>query len=374
MAAQLPAPSSCSTNVTYAHVQFAWAAVDGAQTYTIHRDGIFLTSVAAPTTTWTDTPAEGEHEYCVEDSASGFTTSNRCCSLAPSVYPPAAPVCAASWNLAKAIFFHWKDVVGETQYAILRDSHLLQFVAANETTYLDTTATPGYHLYCVRANNLVGSSGLSCATGFALEYYPPRVRLSWHTCDPQTSNQLFQGPGTYTLVVSVIGLPVRIAGNTTKLTIHPILTDAWRFDDGGCQTDRMHAQVTGLDADCPGIPTGDYPLFIIAADYDLTSHSLGLHLETQQGEAFDPALTQRYVLWRVAFDHSHSMAGSDSDPATCDGAERSLEIDFQSTIHDGYGGMLDADPETGDAPVRWNGPSPVGIAPTTWGRVKALYR
>jgi len=88
---------------------------------------------------------------------------------------------------------------------------------------------------------------------------------------------------------------------------------------------------------------------------------------------FTTTANQRYILWKIDFDHTHSIAGSDADPATCDGASIPLNITVVPQILILGGLALPLAMEPNDLPAYWNG-GQVRVQPVTWGRVKALYR
>jgi len=195
-------------------------------------------------------------------------------------------------------------------------------------------------------------------------------RLSWGTCESQVPDQDFAGPAEYTLVLSAHGPVSSNYGHDTEMRIRPAVPDAWRFDDAGCQTG---ARLT-LDAkpteSCP-VMRGANPLPITAYFIDADG-SVVVRLAV----AYDDMTTienQRYVLWNIGFDHTHSIAGVDSDPATCDGAGQPLNFSVISHIVLTSGTLVVLAPDPADQPVTWNHGS-VRTQPVTWGRVKALYR
>lgn len=370
--APLPSPDFCTTTVSRGLVQFSWGGVVGAQQYLVYRDGVLIGSPLAPTTQWDDArPLSGLHDYCVQATAPGFDPSAACCSHASDPFPPANPKnVQASNDLFGAIRVSWGDVDGETHFLVSRDDQLVYTTAAHETTFFDSPRWDS-HRYCVRAMNDIGPSGPICATGAALDT-GAYLRLSWGTCTPQVSQQEFHGPDVYTMVISARGVPFTNSGHDTQVTITPDVPDAWRFDDAGCQTlARLSLKHQALGADCPAM-VGTNPLAI--TDYQVYPGGATLRLAITYDELpTDPQ--QRYVLWKVGFDHTQSVAGSDSDPSTCDGAEvpltfaASSQVLLTQTQHN-----MPVVPETFDAPVRWTGTQPVKTRATTWGRVKSLYR
>jgi len=377
-AAPLPSPAPCTTVVTRGKVQFSWSAVAGAQRYLVYRDGVLIASPLAPENGYDDLrPLLGIHEYCVQATAAGFDPSDPCCSQASDPFPPSTPKNQqASNDLFGAIRFSWSDVDGATHFAVSRDNQLVYTAAAHETTFLDTGVFLS-HQYCVQALNDVGASGRVCATGAATDT-GAFVRLSWGTCDPQVSEQDFQGPDVYTLVASARGVPLTNVGHDTEITISSGVPDCWRFDEGGCQGLGRLVLKNEAVGTCPAM-LGLNPLAI--TDYQVDPNGAGgqgsasLRLAVTYDEmTTDPR--QRYVLWTIGFDHGHSAAGTDGDPETCDGADVHMTLTAISHILLTYGQyQLPAAPEPQDAPVRWTGLThPVRTQMTTWGKVKSLYR
>src|SRR5262249_705123 len=193
------------------------------------------------------------------------------------------------------------------------------------------------------------------------------------TCSPQVANQNFLGAGIYTLVLSARGDANTNFGHDSQLTIHPAVPDAWRFDNAGCQTEnRLDLRVDGIGDTGPPM-LGASPLTVASYFLDLDG-SAALRLAITYDD-ITTAENQRYILWKIAFDHTHSIAGTDADPTTCDGASAPLHFAVTSQILLTSGYVANATPETGDGTATWNG----GIAfarqrQATWGRIKGMYR
>jgi len=242
-------------------------------------------------------------------------------------------------------------------------------VPKDTTTYLD--GVTGSHHYCVSAYNASGNSAPCCTDGVSVAP-AMSARLSWGSCTTQVNNQNFSGPAIYTLVLSVLGGATENVGHDSELRIRPAVPDAWRFDDAGCQTgSRLDLQVAGLGDSCPAM-LGANPLTITSYFIDVDG-SAALRLAV----TYDNLTTvpnQRYVLWKIGFDHTHSIAGSDADPSTCDGASTPLNLtmDF-TTLLLASGFPLNAPLNPNDQPAYWNG-GQVPTKPVTWGRLKGLYR
>jgi hypothetical protein len=184
------------------------------------------------------------------------------------------------------------------------------------------------------------------------------VRLSWGTCDPQVADTTFSGPGIYKLVVSAIGVDGTLIGHDSKITIGPGIQDAWRFDDGGCQGgERLAITSNGLSKTCPPL-RGTNPLAITLYGYDAGTHTVELRLALVFDE-FSASADTRYTLWQLTFDHTYSVAGADSEVATCDNAGPPYACSFAiaTQVLSATGVAEDLQLASSDAIATWNGGS-----------------
>lgn len=366
---QLPAPG-CSYSVGGGKVTFYWGAVAGAQGYYVYRDGVLVSTEPGNTTDYTEVPPGGDHRYCVQAFASGAETSDSCCVNYTDVLTPPGPLspCAASSYLQGQVLIQWQPATGATEYVILRDGVFLNSVSAPTTEYTDHVSSQGSHQYCIHAINSAGSGPECCANGAAVDA-TVHTRLSWGTCSPQVANQAFSGPGLYTLVLSASGVSISNYGHDSTVHIQPAVPDAWRFDAAGCQTDnRLNLQVASVDS-CPAMKGTNS---LVITDYSL---DLDGSAELRLSIVYDDLITvanQRYILWKIGFDHSNSVTGS-SGPGTCGGADRQLNFGVLTQIGLTDGHYLFPAMEPGDALCTWNAGN-TRTQPTTWGKVKALYR
>jgi hypothetical protein len=166
------------------------------------------------------------------------------------------------------------------------------------------------------------------------------------------------------------------------LYIGPSVSDAWRFDDVGCQTgSRMALNNLPNSKSCPAM-RGSSPLTFTDYEYDPVTQRVTFRLAVSY-DPFTPATGVTYVLWNLVFDHTHSAAGSDADPSTCDNAGLPLTITMSDASDPNYPPFLItpqnvfeyihfADPS--DQIVTWNGSQPVATKASTWGRIKGTYR
>jgi len=229
-------------------------------------------------------------------------------------------------------------------------------------------------------------------------------RLSWGTCDPWVETQNFNGPTAYLLVWSITGTGEANVGTDGNIHIGEFgsgpVPDSWRFDDAGCQTrSQLGLSTSGLTKACPSFKgANDYA----TASVSLTPQGqLELRL-TETYDSFTPNAANRYTAWVITFDHSFSSAGpTPPDQATCGGAElcEGLNLTFADYLTPDNRLVLmpscDSDwyfpqPYWPQSPALLSGTSPAagtssGFAlwnscyydksqPSTWGRVKGLYR
>ena len=326
----------------------------------VTRDGVLLTT--STTGIYTDTsPLEGNHMYCASPVSN---PAESCCVTVTTL--PSNTTCSASSDQVGKVTIHWSDSIFETGYRLYRDDQVATELPENDTSYVDVTS--GSHTYCVEPFNFGGNAGRSCCQGTAIDIPPIAVRLSWNSCSPQITDQDFAGPGSYTLVVSAFGTVEPVIGHDSQILIHPVF-DAWRFDEGGCQdVGRLHLSNAGL-LGCPAM-AGANPLPITS--YAFLDGVCNLRLAL----SFDDFVTdpsQRYLLWKIVFDHSHSVPGTDADPTTCDDADRTVQFDLTARIGLTDGHVITGSSSPGEATVFWNG-LPVAAKPMTWGRLKGLYR
>jgi hypothetical protein len=213
----------------------------------------------------------------------------------------------------------------------------------------------------------------------------PLAVISWgNSCPTAQTNQDFTGPAHYSMWIAVKNLTPadQNVGTQVHLFFAPIVADAWRFDNAGCQTgSRVSMNNLADTKSCPAM-LGPSPMSITTLTYDPTSHQMTLFLGSYY-DSFTPSAGVTYTIWNITFDHSHSIAGSDNDPSTCDGAAVPLTISISNSSDENTSSYLlttqdieehfqFADPH--DQFVTWNGDQPVAAQATTWGRIKSTYR
>lgn len=198
--------------------------------------------------------------------------------------------------------------------------------------------------------------------------------LSWGSCTPQKADQLFAGPAIYKLVLSATGLSQLQLGHDTNILIGPAVPDAWRFDDPGCQTGSQLSLTTAAFAKtCPTF-TGGAPLPITQYGYDPVSKFCALRLAIAYND-WTPVPATRYTLWQMSFDHTYSVVGPTTPGVDCGGVEQGLAFDPEFVqIAQSSGTINFLQPCSGNARCTWQGGPVVPTVPSSWGKVKGLYR
>ena len=200
----------------------------------------------------------------------------------------------------------------------------------------------------------------------------PSLRYSWDDCNPLVLDREFTGPGHYVQTLSVTGLTQPLTLFKVTVMIGPSWPDAWRFDSFGCQGS-SRLTVTTTAAGCDTVPG--------------LAVTVQMHAGVTEGRFIDisgvapagraPDASARYVLARLDFDHSASVAGSSAPPGNCAGADFlfCFGIEYASL----NGGA--EDPVLENGMLTWNVPATPGLCPfrvptraATWGRLKAIYR
>ncbi len=197
----------------------------------------------------------------------------------------------------------------------------------------------------------------------------PNLRLGWDTCDPYVRDKVFSGPAMYRLVMSVNNVTGSYSGYDFTVGFGPMVPDAWRFDAGGCQGDGNATYSTTGTKTCPSLQ-GSGPLAITFFGYDQILKTASLRLANTFNEfPADPAT--RYTLWVLDFNHAMSVVGP-TTPGSCGGADDAMSIDVVKSEMLLTAGDL-VHPLLDEAHAKWNG-NPTPTVPTTWSRVKGMYR
>ena len=218
------------------------------------------------------------------------------------------------------------------------------------------------------------------------------ARLSWGSCDPWVENRDYSGPTVYQLVYTMSGVSAANVGTDSQVRIRhfnfpccggSFTPDAWRFDDHGCQpASQLALNNNAFSKSCPAMK-GTNPLSITQYAIDVDGSAF-LRLAITY-DNFSPSASTRYTIWNILFDHSFSTVGPSDPNNTCGGVEQCEDFSFD------FAGVLavtgqvlylpdcDSDVYLGAPPgvvALWNGGCIFfdKTQPSTWGRVKGLYR
>jgi hypothetical protein len=198
------------------------------------------------------------------------------------------------------------------------------------------------------------------------------VRLSWNSCDSWASDQVFRTPGIYKLVLSATECDGQYVGHSSVIDIAPgPIPDAWRFDDGGCQTSSQWFPSTGaFSKTCPALR--ETSGFTESSYYGIDQSSgHGRLVLSCQHAGYTATSAERYTLWTITLDHAYSVVGPTTPGVDCGGVELPLAFGLETDFWHADGVTTRAIGEERHA--TWNG-GVVRTVPTTWGQVKALYR
>jgi hypothetical protein len=199
----------------------------------------------------------------------------------------------------------------------------------------------------------------------------PIARYNWDRDEPFVRNRDYEGPGVYTQTLSITGLPAGTNFLSFEIEVNVGRETAWRFDTWGCpKPTRLVAHP--IVADCDTMPGLDVLAYWSHPDDGATDN---LSLLILMDPAFVPDPLKRYGLATITFDHE--LAETD-----CFGATSPLCFQILGLYR--VGNTFDIVPEEHDR-LTWNDSSAepdcrphregfVPARPSSWGRVKSLYR
>ena len=198
------------------------------------------------------------------------------------------------------------------------------------------------------------------------------VRLSWNSCESWIPDQVFSSPDTYKLVLSATECDGQYVGHSAVIDIAPgPIPDAWRFDDGGCQTSSQWLASTGaFSKACPALRAASGVTESSYYGIDPSSGHGRLVLSCQHA-GYTASPVERYTLWTITLDHAYSVVGPTTSGVDCGGVELPLVFGLETDFWHADGVTTRAIGEERQA--TWNG-GVVRTVPITWGQVKALYR
>ncbi|MFV0458436.1 MAG: discoidin domain-containing protein [Actinomycetales bacterium] len=160
---------------------------EGASSYSVRRDGSYLTSVA--TTSYTDTDTAGlAHAYTVRYRSAGTTVELDCGTSLGANTGGGDAVCTATLDGSGNPLLTWTST-GATSYSVRRDGKYLTSVS--ETSYTDTAAPVGAHAYVVRYRQSGVNTDLSCGTVTVTDQTPPDANVALRR--PATQSSTYPG-------------------------------------------------------------------------------------------------------------------------------------------------------------------------------------
>lgn len=229
----------------------------------------------------------------------------------------------------------------------------------------------------MKVTRILGTSLLLLAVA-SFAYAQPAHRISWDGCDPYVQNKDFAGAAVYKLVASAINAGEPNNGHRTKVSIGPDLADAWRFDSDGCQVGQLSVGYGGVSKVCAAYQ-GSNPLPLSAFFYDGVTGKAELDVSnTYDLVARDPGV--RYTLWQASFDHAFSDFGPQDPLLACGFVENPLcfhTVFTEMLLEDGSKIPWVLENEF----VTWQDPNndtrcpfATQAEPSSWGRVKGMYR
>jgi hypothetical protein len=214
----------------------------------------------------------------------------------------------------------------------------------------------------------------------------PLLSLSWDDCAVLATDKSWTGPGTYALVISGTGFDGSYTAVDVGISFFPnYVWPAWNFskyDYWGsspkCQ-DPERLTVSGAGGTCPSYPAQSRLGYMFEGGLGYAAPQL-IYVHVALDPAFVAAPAVRYVVTRLEFDHTNSIAGAIPVPGSCELADAPLCIH----LHGGSifrGGDQRALTVFEHKLVTWQSaaitPECLGATPAqarTWGGIKATCR
>jgi hypothetical protein len=145
----------------------SWTGFDfnGVSSVYIRRDGSYLATGGAGSSSYTDTAAApGDRSYVVRWRPGGVVTDIPC-SPDPITVPEGGPTltCSAGLNAESKPVLNWTAVAGISKYSIREAASGWIASLDGVTTYTDSTATPGDYNYIIRYKQQGANVDTPCA-------------------------------------------------------------------------------------------------------------------------------------------------------------------------------------------------------------------
>ncbi len=257
------------------------------------------------------------------------------------------------------------------------------------------------------------------AVSLALVATPPAARadvwLGWSGgCTPPPFEIESYSTADHVLTVSIDGISVQANGIDITLAIFnrcfgegDFIPQAWRFDPAGCQSGALRVEHPASFGGCAGLPPGpNDPMLELVSVSNVTEyvgregfpHTYPV-VYVRVAHTFPTTVLlegQRYVVARIHFDMSNTVAGADPTGQACGCGSTGREIQVvnaslgtitepyglrqsyanQAFWSEGVGCVIDAPKfPAGDAAAA-SDPAclTTAAAPRSWGALKAQYR
>ena len=212
----------------------------------------------------------------------------------------------------------------------------------------------------------------------------PAVRVGWDDCNAPLTDRAWSGPGSYTIVVSGLGFAGSYQRFDAQFEFFPRrVVPAWDFstyDYWGttpCQGPTRLAIANSGDG-CPAWPATQLEAQMWEGSLTGPAPTLiGAHVRFDPAFLADPS--QRYTLFKLVFDHAHSVAGA-GGPGTCGQVEEPMCVNLvDSSLLGGTGQPEEFAFERSfvtwqDPANTTNCPGATPVRAKTWGAIKATYR
>lgn len=177
----LPPPASFeASNGDYCdYVGLSWEEVDGAQQYTLYRDGVFVAYLNGETQ-YLDyfSSIDTTHEYCLTSTGECGESDTTCVFGSRKNPPQNTDYVNASNDNPNQILVIWEETVNTSFYNLYRDGFLLSVLQPGSLEYIDTFVDQNIdYEYCVESVNDCGDSDWNCDTGSLASGYIGDINL-----------------------------------------------------------------------------------------------------------------------------------------------------------------------------------------------------
>ncbi|WP_281228764.1 beta strand repeat-containing protein [Flavobacterium aquiphilum] len=249
------------SNVTASSVNFSWAAVTGATGYKIYKDGTYVSSVAAPTTTGSLSGLTASSAYNIQVLAYNTGGDGALCSSVSMSTLPGSPT-GLTFNNATttSVNFSWTAVTGATGYKIYKNGTYVSSITAPTTTGSLTGLTVGtsYNVQ-VLATNVSGDGALCSSVSMSTLSGAPTglvfssattttINFSWTAVTGATGYKIYKD-GVYVSSVNAPTTTSSLSGLTSGISYNiQVLASNISGDGALCTSVSMST--------LPGAPTG----------------------------------------------------------------------------------------------------------------------